>query len=365
MSRYRFVDERKFRYFCEGLTLDSKDIAVLDAALVGIDEKISLSSRIVEWSGRHGYTSGYKPSGPQILVNIDKLAQQDRLQPASVVTVLKNSTVVNATPALHINLFSPVLQIPQRIELPLRLVLKGLPPIEPTHSVYLHALRMQAGSVFVYYGITKRGWMLRFSEHVKAALAEDSPLLFHRMLRESIHGRMSQLAADAHTEPVESSGGHVLHSTHHVICVAGVDADTANASEEYLVQKYSFGHPTGLNMIPGGRAGIAYLHQLRAIAETDDAPSEEARDRALTAYIRRNPRKGLPNPAAARNWEDPEYAARVICGPVGRLAQEQLREIRRLASLGAESEDIAAAVGASNIQQVERVLKGKTYTRVQ
>lgn len=365
MSRYRFVDERKFRYFCEGLTLDSKDIAVLDSALAGLDKQISLPSKIVDWSGRHGYASGYRPSGPQILVNVDKYAHRYRPEPASVTTIVKNSAVVNATPALHVNLFSPILKIPQRIELPLRLVLKGLPPIEPTYSVYLHALRMNAGGVFVYYGITKRGWMLRFSEHVKAALAEESPLLFHRVLRESIYGRMAQLTTEVSSGIPESSAGHILHSTQHVICVAGVDEETANASEEYLVQKYSFRHPMGLNMIPGGRAGIAYLHQLRAIGDQDDAPTDEIRERALSAYLRQKPRKGLPNPAVARNWEDPSFAARVICGPAGRLAQEQLREIRRLASLGMPPRDISAAVGASSPEQVRRVVKGQTYGRVQ
>jgi hypothetical protein len=91
-------------------------------------------------------------------VNVDKLANRDRPGQLSVATVLQDKTVVGETPGLHINLFSPSLKIPQRIELPLRLVLKGLPAIEPTHSVYLHALRMQSGEVFVYYGITKRGW---------------------------------------------------------------------------------------------------------------------------------------------------------------------------------------------------------------
>jgi hypothetical protein len=175
---------------------------------------------------------------------------------------------------------------------------------------------------------------------------------------------MSQLAAETNTDGPESSTGHVLHSTHHVICVAGVDEEAANASEEYLVQKYSFRHPMGLNMIPGGRAGIAYLHQLRAIGDDDDAPTDEARERALSAYLRQNPRKGLPNPATARNWEDPDFAARVICGPAGRLAQEQLREIRRLASLGTLPDEISAAVGAASPQQVQRVIKGKTYGRV-
>ena len=364
MPRYRFVDERKFRYFCEGLTLDSRDIRVLDEALIAVDKKIALPSKIIDWSSRNGFASGYKPPGPKTIVNVDKLANRDRPGQLSVATVLQDKTVVGETPGLHINLFSPSLKIPQRIELPLRLVLKGLPAIEPTHSVYLHALRMQSGEVFVYYGITKRGWMLRFNEHMKSALSDESPLLFHRVLRESIQGRVSELIPEGATKSRAPPGGQVLHSTNHVICVAGLDEESANASEEYLVQKYSFGKPTGLNMIPGGRAGIAYLHQLRALAETDTGPNYEAREAALVDYLRKNPRKGLPNPAVARHWENPEYAARVICGRAGRLGLDQLREIRRLASIGTTADGIARVVGASGSRQVERVLGGQTYSRV-
>jgi hypothetical protein len=73
---------------------------------------------------------------------------------------------------------------------------------------------------------------------------------------------------------------------------------------------------------------------------------------------------GIPNPAIARCWDDPEYAKRIICGRDGRLSLEQLEEIRRLGAFGAEPARITELVGARNTPQVERVLAGKTYRRI-
>jgi hypothetical protein len=363
-QRYKFLDERKFRSLCEGLSFDAKDMAVLDSALCGLDEKLKLPSRIVDSNARHGYTAVFTWSGPAIIVSMTKLGKREGGEPMSLTQVVQDASQQHVPPSLHLELYSPVVQIPQRIEIPLRLVLKGLPDIEQTHSVYLHMLRMESGDAYVYYGITKRGWMKRFDEHTKAALSGTSPFLFHRIYRASVDAKLRVLYPQLALEDDRSVEGLRIASTHHVICVAGLGLEAAQDVEEYLVAKYSFAHPLGLNMIPGGRAGIAYLHQLAALSPAVRVVNEEERDRALGTYLLAHPRLGLPNPAIAQCWEDPDYAARIICGREDRLSVAQLNEIRRLGASGTLPARIFELVGANSQSQVDRVLKGKTYRRV-
>ena len=47
MRKYKFVDEQNFRFLCDGLTLDSRDLRVFDGALEGLDKKNQLPSRIL------------------------------------------------------------------------------------------------------------------------------------------------------------------------------------------------------------------------------------------------------------------------------------------------------------------------------
>jgi hypothetical protein len=103
--------------------------------------------------------------------------------------------------------------------------------------------------------------MKRFNEHVQQAMRDESPLLFHRTLRAGVAGRMHQLHGFAAGQPTESTSPHIMVANHHVVCAAGLSEDKALEGEEYLVEKYSFRKPVGLNMIPGGKAGIAYLHR--------------------------------------------------------------------------------------------------------
>jgi hypothetical protein len=364
MRRYQFLDERKFRHFCEGLTLDAKDMEVLDSALSMLDKKMKIPSRIVESNARNGFNAIFKWHGPSIIASMTKLGKCGGSDPIALTQVMQDSARCDLSPALHINLFSAVVKIPQRVEIPLRLVLKGLPNIDSTHSVYLHSLRMDNGDVYVYYGITKRGWMRRFDEHNKKAVSGESPLRFHRIMGASINARLKTLYPDN----VAESGGEIeglsIASMHHTICVAGLSLESAQDVEEYLVAKYSFDKPLGLNMIPGGRGGVAYLHQLAALSPAVKTLSEEERDQVICRYLETHPRLGVPNPAIAKCWEDPEYARRIICGREGRLSVEQLDEIRRLGALGAEPTRIVELVGARNVPQVERVLDRKTYRRI-
>ena len=259
---------------------------------------------------------------------------------------------------------SVALDIPQRVEVPLRYVLKGLPNLEPTYMVYLHVLRMDDGQNLVYYGITRRGWMRRFNEHISSAMKDDSPLLFHRTLREGCNGRLQQIQI-ALLPNHQSLPARALVGSHHVLCSAGLTEEQALEMEEYLVEKYSFGKPQGLNMIPGGKAGVRYLHKLKVLGIAQKEPlTDEEKETILERYLRANPRKGIPNALIAQRWLDDEYAVRVICAGEKRLSADQVRGIRKAVAAGLEPSAIQRAVGGRNWRQVQRVIDGKTYSRV-
>ena len=135
--------------------------------------------------------------------------------------------------------------------------------------------------------------------------------------------------------------------------------------EEYLVEKYSLSsrHPQGLNMIPGGRAGIAALHTLSAGTTKGPVETEE-REISLDQYLMSHPQLGIPKPGVAEKWNDPTYAEAVICGRENRLSADQVRQIRYLAALGAGAAQIKEEVGAIDDGQIQRVLAGRTYSRI-
>jgi hypothetical protein len=348
---------------CEGITLDSKDMEVLDTALIGLDTKKRIPSRIINHNQRHGFGQPPRFAGNNIIVTLEKRRTKDSKE-LRLARVAQDRTGSGATPALHINLRSWALDIPQRIELSLRFVLKGLPAIEPTYAVYLHVLRMEDGQNLLYYGITRRGWMKRFSEHIQRAMHEESPLLFHRMLREGSGGRMRQITGTVHAEEAAKSSPCVLVGTHHVLCAAGLTAEQALDTEEHLVEKYSFGKPLGLNMIPGGKAGVAYLHKLSVLASDRRVVVDEEKEDLLRKYIESHPRKGLPNPLVAQRWLDDDYATRVICASDKRLSADQVRRIREVASAGQGVAVIQKIVNVHDKRRVQRVIDGKTYSRV-
>jgi hypothetical protein len=84
--------------------------------------------------------------------------------------VVKNKEGIDRAPVVFLTMRSIALDIPMRVEIPLRALLRGGPDLDGTYVVYLHVLLSDDDKEFVYYGITKRGWNLRFDEHMKAAL---------------------------------------------------------------------------------------------------------------------------------------------------------------------------------------------------
>ncbi|MSQ21648.1 MAG: hypothetical protein EXR39_19455 [Betaproteobacteria bacterium] len=279
--------------------------------------------------------------------------------------VIADNENLGGSPGLHIALHSISLDIPQRVEIPLRYVIKGLPSLESKHMIYLHVLKMGDGANLVYHGITKRGWMKRYNEHTVRAIREESPLLFHRALRDGCLARLRQLGIEqAQTiQGVSSAHGQMI-GNHHVVCAAGLTEDEAMEHEEYLVEKYSFGRADGLNMIPGGRAGLRYLHHLKALKKEERPILDDERDTILERLARSSPRKGMPNPLLAEHWLNPEYAARVICGSGDRFTLDQVAQIRRLASTGTPIAEIRRELQFESARRIRNILSGKTYSRV-
>jgi hypothetical protein len=220
-----------------------------------------------------------------------------------------------------------------QIQLPLNPFLKGYPSLAGTYSLYYHAF--QTETPLGYVGLTKQRWYQRFSQHLSAAKA-GSPYLFHKAFRD-----------------------HPDVLLMHKVVFCGFDQEAALQYEEEFVDMFGL-YPLGLNMIPGGRAGFAYLGRLG-----HQARSAEERDAVVEQLATRESIEGRPNPLCAARWEsDPDFVERVICGHSGRLTTEQVRQIRLGASLGQPAELLAKVLADGNLRQVKGLLAGRTYARI-
>lgn len=327
--------------------------------LTAFNEKTGIPEQIVVWNAKGGNASGPLsfPDRGRFIIELTQSVLRDKRE-LWTAALLEKQDEKEKAPVLFIRMHSPSLDIPMRLEIPLRAVMKGGPALNGTYSVYLHDLLANDGTEFVYYGITKRGWNLRFAEHTKAAVAEESRRLFPRKLNELVDARVAALAGGTDKHPKLAGIVSALPGV-------GLSKDSALDIEEDLVEKYSLSskHPRGLNMIPGGRAGIAALHKLSTGNENDSVETEE-RELTLDQYLRSHPQLGIPKPGVAEKWNDPTYAEAVICGRENRLSADQVREIRYLAAVGNGTEQIKKDVGAIDEGQIQRVLEGRTYSRI-
>lgn len=192
----------------------------------------------------------------------------------------------------------------------------------------------------MYIGVTKRGWRTRWAEHLKAA-ESGSHCRFHKAIRQW-HGVAKNVA--------------------HKIVGHASSEQKAMELEERLVAKNSL-YPLGLNMIPGGYAGITYLRKIGAVGVNERVGVDDVQ-RIINRFFEHTSRKGIANPLAAANWLDPSYAEKVICAGPDRLKPQQIRDARFLSSLGQDADTIAERVGARNVDQVQRLLTGSTYSRI-
>lgn len=357
---FKYVSFADMQYLMSGLSFNLHRCAdVLDGVLTAFNEKTSIPDQIVAWNVKGGNTNEPLcfPDRGRFIVDLTQSMGTDK-RTLWAAALLEKKDEKERAPVLFISMHSPSLDIPMRLEIPLRAVTKGGPSLRDTYSVYLHTLLADDGTDFVYYGITKRGWNTRFSEHTKAAVAKKSHRLFPRKLNELAEARVAQLLGGAEKRPK-------LAGIVSALCGVGLSKDSAMDIEEYLVEKYSLSskHPSGLNMIPGGREGIATLHRLFA-AKAKEPVETEQREIVLDQFLKAKSQPGTANPANAEKWNDPKYAEAVICGRENRLGADQVREIRYLAALGGSPEEIRKQVGAIDELQIDRVLAGRTYSRI-
>jgi len=356
---FRYVNLQNMEYLLRGLTFDVLRCAeVLDSTFIGLNEKTQIPDNIVSWNRQNPSFRGPLafPNRGRIIVKMTQML--DAQGPLVTSIVLEAKEEKETAPVVHFEMRLPTLNIPMRVEIPLRALVNGSPRLEGTYTVYLHTLLCDDGQEFVYYGITKRGWNKRFTEHLESALDEGARRMFPVKLKELMSCRGEHIRGESRTNPMLAG----LVSS---ICSIGLNEDSAMDAEEYLVDKYSLSskHSNGLNMIPGGREGIRVLRKLslggdRSLVESDD------REELLDEYLKVHPQFGKPNPGVAAAWEDPAYAEAVICGRENRLSADKVREIRYLAAMGKSADQIKTLTGASDNGQVSRVLAGRTYSRI-
>jgi hypothetical protein len=359
-KNFKYLNLANLYHLTEGLTFKIPECAgVLDSALVSLNGQTKVPDKICAWNSKDPASRPPLsfPGRGRLIIDVTQAYSKEKGM-LYLAQVVEKKDEKETAPIVFFVMRSPTLDIPMRLEVPLRALLKGSANLRGTHSVYLHALLADDGSEFVYYGLTKRGWNNRFNEHMESALRDDSRRLFPSKLRELIEARAAQISGQA-------SDGPKLQGVITAVCAVGLDESQAMDTEEYLVDKYSLSskHINGLNMIPGGHEGI---RALRRLSLTSDRPLIETEDReaVLDRYLQNHPQLGKPKPGVAEKWNDPAYAEAVICARENRLSADQVREIRYLAALGHSVDQIRVQVGALDNGQASRVLAGRTYARI-
>jgi len=289
----RYLDEQAFAVLSRGHTFDvERCVSLVDKTLVAVNRMNRIPDRIVKQLA----TQPQSPMPPDFLHGEQRLIIElsnswKGTSELTMAKVLRSSAEVGVAPVLFLKMHSPVLDIPMRVEIPLRALFKNGANLVDGYSVYLHALFADSGQAFVYYGITRRPWNLRFLEHVKAGQRKGraSKRLFAKKLADLIGVRLDQRFGKDATGPA-------LVGVITTLCLLGGSKEQALELEEYLVDKYSLAgkHPLGLNMIPGGAAGIqvvqkfrlgrgaAYLETVeRELASIRSKPAGQKRDQAF------------------------------------------------------------------------------------
>lgn len=206
-----------------------------------------------------------------------------------------------------------------------------------------------------YIGLTSRDWLTRFSEHKRDALT-GSNLLFHASLGSAYDGASISQKGMGPFEVIR--GGVSLYSE---LQYVNLSYDEAMQVEEKMVERTLA--PKGLNMIPGGFAGMKYLYKLGLLAK--ERVSLEDRDEAIAAFMREHPRKGKPAPWVSDRWEKDEYYEKVILSRQNTLSRDQVLAIRKYGGEWGFSTELIASLTGANDRQVKDVLSGKYYSRIQ
>lgn len=206
-----------------------------------------------------------------------------------------------------------------------------------------------------YIGITKRGWNLRFKEHMRASNS-GSQLLFHKALR----GELFE-----------------VDSCEHQVLRAGLSANSALRIEEIEVEKRTLRtiHEDGLNMIPGGTAGMRFMALMtkRNIVNIDPEKKEMVLEEIVNASLRQpgiKNREHYKNDKLAKLWrEDIKFRIKSITNRSNRLSYKQILNARLLHASGWTIEKIHECISAMEkrritIEQIKRLVRGMSYQSI-
>jgi hypothetical protein len=212
----------------------------------------------------------------------------------------------------------------------------------------------------VYVGITRRTWQERYRQHCHDA-GRGSNLLFHRALR----GEFCKIG-----------------SIEHIVERAGLTEKQAMEIEEGEVEKRSLRslHPTGLNMIPGGYAGLkcvhhyaartGYIFQRELTADTVESVLVEVQRHSFEKHFKTAILERV-NAEIARLWaENIDFRINVMTHRQNRFSFPQIQAAQIWYASGWLVEKILAylqkldADRIINAKQLERLLSGKTYASI-
>ncbi|MGL4231161.1 MAG: hypothetical protein ACRCWJ_07310 [Casimicrobium sp.] len=210
------------------------------------------------------------------------------------------------------------------VSVPLQCVLKHWGNVESGYMIYEHNLSAMDHAVpqfdsISYVGLTSRNWQTRYKEHQRDALT-GSELLFH-----------TSLAAVINKDGISQIGMGPFEIVRRGACLVSelqyvnLTYEEAMRIEERMVE--STLHPLGLNMIPGGFAGMRFLHKLgylpRERATVDD------RDFAAARYLLTGTGGAKIAPWVSENWSKDEFYEQVIFKRSNTLNREQVLSIRK------------------------------------
>jgi hypothetical protein len=231
-------------------------------------------------------------------------------------------------------------------ERPLQALMVGWGDVAEGYQGYAHSISFFDGQgrhleEWVYIGVTSRNWLERMEEHLQE-IRSGSNKRFHAAWRNYAGNSRVVLGSE--------------------LIVLNHSFDGIMAWEEEQVDVHMAGG-SSLNMIPGGFKGLRFLHEHKVTASANI--SLEERECAILKYVQREgtqPR--VPNLLLAKLWRDDGFYLKVLAGRDDVLTPSQVVAIRQLAAEGKDKRLICEVVAACNIDQVKRVLAGKTYKRV-
>lgn len=246
------------------------------------------------------------------------------------------------------------------VSIPLQCILKGWGNAEKGYMIYEHNLSAMdhANPQFKsisYIGLTSRNWQTRYKEHQRDALT-GSELLFH-----------TSLAAILNKDGISQVGMGPFEMVRGGVCLlselqyVNLTYEEAMDVEEKMIERSTL-HPKGLNMIPGGFAGMKFLHKLGYLAK--EKVTIDDREQALAKYLLENSRAGKSAPWVTESWAKDEFYEQVIFKRSNTLNKEQVLSIRKYGNDWGLSIEVIANLSGANIRQVQDILSGKYYSRV-